>query len=83
MRCKPIEFPNFGIFVPVMIRENKDHETVKLTEKSLNKFNPADMDVTLLLNGNFLKGCGSSIRIQEGNDSNLISTYDPSLGDHH
>jgi len=43
------------------------------------------MDVTLLLSQNFLNGCGGSVRVAEGSvhEANLISTYDPSVGDHH
>ena len=32
VKCKPIEFPNFGIFVPVMNQESKNSESQKLTE---------------------------------------------------
>ncbi len=63
VKCKPVEFPNFGIFVPVVMSDAQASE--KLTEKALAQFNPADMDVSLLLNANFLKGV-SGLRIGEG-----------------
>jgi len=65
-----------------MVSENRNPQSSKLTENALSKLNPADMDVSLLLNQNFLKGCGSSVKVAEGNDSNLISSFDPNLGDH-
>ena len=66
-----------------MNSEDKNPESGKLTQEALSNFNPADMDVTLLVNSNFLRGCGPSVRVTEGRDSNLISIFDPNLGDHH
>jgi len=33
-------------------------ESTKLTSKALNDFNPADYDVSLMVNENFMKKCG-------------------------
>ena len=48
VKNKPVQFPGLGIFVPMLKAE--DVTSQKLTTKALEGFNPADMDVTLMIN---------------------------------
>jgi hypothetical protein len=69
-----------GIFLPALSEKGIQAQATKLTVEALNDFNPADLDVKFLVNLNFLKQCGPSVNIVE--DDGMISTYDPSIGDH-
>ena len=85
VKCKPVEFPGLGIFLPVLLERGKQSQSQKLTENALKSFDPTDLDVKMLLNMNFLKGCGPSLNIPDVNsqDSTGISTFDPTVGEHH
>ena len=48
VKNKPVSFPGLGIFVPIMKLE--DVKSQKLTANALDQFNPADFDVTLMVN---------------------------------
>jgi len=42
-----------------------DADPTKLTSKALSEFNPADYDVSLMVNESFMKNCGQGINISE------------------
>jgi len=56
--------------------KSEDVHLAKLTTKALEGLNPADMDVTLMVNQSFLSQCGNGVRISE-KPEDLISCYDP------
>lgn len=78
VKNKPVQFPGLGIFVPIL--KSEDVLSAKLTSKALEGFNPADMDVTLMVNQSFLSQCGTGVRISEKAED-LISLYDPIQGE--
>lgn len=65
IKNKPVQFPGLGVFVPVKMTGDDEIEATKLTSKALNDFNPADYDVSLMVNENFMKKCGNGIKISE------------------
>ena len=58
---------------------SEESDPTKLTSKALDQFNPADYDVSLMVNENFLKNCGS-IKISES-PQDLISSFDSLSGE--
>jgi hypothetical protein len=52
----------------------------KLTSHALEAFNPADMDVSFIINQSFLNSCGGGVCISE-KPEDLISKYDPIQGE--
>lgn len=64
-KCKPVEFPGLGIFVPVLVQKGIEPTNSRLTEEALNKLNPGDMDVSLLVSQAFLNRCGPSGRVSD------------------
>lgn len=83
IKCKPLEFPGLGIFLPTLSERGMETQQMKLTEQALNNFDPSELDVKLLLSINFLRQCGSGVNVPESNSQEgaYISTYDPSLGE--
>jgi hypothetical protein len=73
-KCKPIEFPHLGIFLPVM--PEQELASNKLTQKALQSIQePGGMEIKFLVNQAFLNSCGGSVRVAE--DSTSIQAYDP------
>ena len=66
IKNKPVQFPGLGVFVPIQINnDTESQQATKLTSKALNDFNPADLDVSLMVTETFLKNCGGGVRISE------------------
>tara|TARA_B100000780_G_C21040219_1_gene417396 strand:+ start:150 stop:506 length:357 start_codon:yes stop_codon:yes gene_type:complete len=78
IKNKPVQFPGLGVFVPIKMNI-EDSDPTKLTSKALSEFDPADYDVSLMVNENFLKNCGS-VKISES-PQDLISSFDSLSGD--
>jgi hypothetical protein len=54
------------VFVPIKINNDTESQrATKLTSKALSDFNPADLDVSLMVNEIFLKNCGLGVKISE------------------
>jgi hypothetical protein len=58
VKCKPLEFPGLGIFIPTLSERGVESQQMRLTEQALNNFDPSELDVKLLLSINFLRQCG-------------------------
>ena len=82
-KCKPVEFPGLGIFMPVLAQKGQEVKSAKLTAGALGKLNPEDMDVALMVSQSFLNSCGGSVRVADSVDGeqSLISSYDPHQGE--
>lgn len=82
-KCKPVEFPGLGIFMPVLAQKGQEVKSAKLTAGALGKLNPEDMDVALMVSQSFLNSCGGSVRVVDSVDGeqSLISSYDPHQGE--
>lgn len=83
VKCKPIEFPNLGIFCPVRQIEGTDEDGVpmKLTNQALANFAGEDYNVKFFVSKVFLDQCGGAVNIERSEDG-LIDSYDPSIGEH-
>ena len=82
-KCKPVEFPGLGIFMPVLAQRGQEVQSAKLKAGALGKLNPEDMDVALVVSQSFLNSCGGSVRVSESaeGEQSLISSYDPHQGE--
>jgi len=73
IRCKPIEFPHLGIFLPIMPDAYETQS--KLTEKALSSIQHNEcLEVKFLISQAFLNTCGGSVTVA---NSNQIQAYDP------
>ena len=67
-KCKPVEFPGLGIFMPVLAQKGQEVKSAKLTANALGKLNPDDMDVALMVSQSFINSCGGSVRVADSVD---------------
>jgi len=68
---RPMELPQFAIFVPTEVLRN---EPVKLTTQTLNQMGNKDYEVNLMISEHFLNSANGAVRIPE--NSSTISSYD-------
>ena len=80
VKQRPVELPGLGIFMPVNCAKSNEAEgATRLTSSALGQFKDADYDVKLFLSQQFLNKCSSAVSVAE---DGMISSYDPSLGEH-